>query len=1191
MKFKIYTIALFIAFLCNNSTSKGSTITVDDDPKFNISGNWILNKTYVKTDGTYYQDITFYNGLGYPEQIINVAASANNGKNIITPVKYDNMMRSDAKTYLPYVSTNNSLATDSSPFTLQQSYYTTLYGSSDAQYAYTEKVYEPSVLNRVTDQYNIGNTFRTNNKKATLTYETNSPNDVFKFDVGSTNNLTASYYSQGELYKNSITNEDGTLTYTFTNKSGKKVLERTIAEGSIKIDTYYAYDDLGRLAWVIQPEGSVLLTTGTILTTSSIATKYSFIYKYDGKGNVIEKIIPAKGVEYFVYDKGNRLVMSQDAKLRQTNDWLYYIYDNLNRFIEKNIVRGTLSRSTIQSYYNGSTFGNTYPSLGGTSDVRKPLPTSDFAYITTLESSRYKDNSYHAAASTQQYLLSLSGTYLLVHTDLIINWGAYSNDYYNFYVMSDDNINNLYYICTDQNDPTIKYYYIPSQYSDIVQNIIEQDPSMAYEYVYTYPGSGTPLTSMTITSDYPPELRGPLTGAFIVPAFLAFADVSNVATSSDLDNTYTNNELVYEKKAILASGSSTGVTGYVERAFYYDYLGRVIQTVEKNHLGGISRTSIKYDLAGNILKQHESHQRGPGFTADTKLTTFTYDVRGRMLSETTIINGSASGTVTYAYNELGKLTGKTYGNGATESMAYNIQGWLSSKNAVKSGTNLFSMNLLYYNSTRAANKFSGNIAEWQWTQGTASQNSYALSYDKLSRLLNSNRYVGGTSTNAFTEQNITYDKNGNITQLQRYGSTGSLQDNFTYNYNGATHNGNRLSSISGSVSATYAYDNNGNMTTDGRKNLAITYNVLNLQQSLSQNGTTVASYTWLADGTKCAVVDNTTNGYDYLGSLIYSRSGYVRTLESAAFGGGRFVNTNNTILPYYYITDHLGSTRVITDNSGNVVERNDYYPFGGKHANSSYAQLTTNKQKFNGKELQTTGNTGFLDYGARMYDDVIGRWGVVDPHAERYTSWSPYNNVYNNPINGIDPDGRDGIIIVFPDYKISTPVGKIGGLGHAGVLLIDNKTGSTKYYEYGRYDKEGKGIVRNVSVSDVKMGKNGMPTQKSMDKVMKQISDKAGHGGKIEGAYVKSDKFMEMNDYAQDKMKDNSNPDRKEYSLTSNNCGTFAADVVKQDEKVKKDAPVIVDPRPNSIVEEYQGNFQGVHYDPKTTTTTIDPKK
>jgi len=124
-------------------------------------------------------------------------------------------------------------------------------------------------------------------------------------------------------------------------------------------------------------------------------------------------------------------------------------------------------------------------------------------------------------------------------------------------------------------------------------------------------------------------------------------------------------------------------------------------------------------------------------------------------------------------------------------------------------------------------------------------------------------------------------------------------------------------------------------------------------------------------------------------------------------GGSDNTYTNNTILPYYYITDHLGSTRVITDNSGSVVERDDYYPFGGKHANSGYAQLTVNKQKFNGKELQTTGNTGFLDYGARMYDDVIGRWGVVDPMAEKKPWLSAYHFTSNNPINSIDIDGKD----------------------------------------------------------------------------------------------------------------------------------------------------------------------------------------
>jgi RHS repeat-associated protein len=197
------------------------------------------------------------------------------------------------------------------------------------------------------------------------------------------------------------------------------------------------------------------------------------------------------------------------------------------------------------------------------------------------------------------------------------------------------------------------------------------------------------------------------------------------------------------------------------------------------------------------------------------------------------------------------------------------------------------------------------------------------------------------------------------------------------------------------------------MTTDSRKYLVITYNALNLQQSLSQNGTTVASYTWLADGTKCGVVDNNNNGYDYTGSLIYSRSGSVRTPESIENGAGRIMYSGGTYNPHYYITDHLGSTRVITDNSGSVVERDDYYPFGGQLAISTYPQLSVNRFKFNGKELQTTGNTGFQDYGARMYDDVIGRWGVVDPMAEKYCFISSYVYCANSSVLLIDPTGLD----------------------------------------------------------------------------------------------------------------------------------------------------------------------------------------
>ena len=222
------------------------------------------------------------------------------------------------------------------------------------------------------------------------------------------------------------------------------------------------------------------------------------------------------------------------------------------------------------------------------------------------------------------------------------------------------------------------------------------------------------------------------------------------------------------------------------------------------------------------------------------------------------------------------------------------------------------------------------------------------------------------------------------------------------------------------------------------------------------------------------------------------------------------------------------------------------------------------------------------DYGARHSQTALGRFTTPDPMAEKYYGISPYAMCNANPVRYVDPDGRDAIYVAFPNYRANG----IPYTGHAGVLLINNKSGYTKYYEYGRYDTENKGVVRTVVVSNVVMGKNGRPTTKSINNVMYQLSKKSGHGGRVEGAYIISDKFNEMNDYAKGKMAENDNPDRKEYSITSNNCATFAEDVITQDANVDK--PIIIVPTPRNIVDEYQeeGNAR-VQYDPKTNTTTI----
>lgn len=254
--------------------------------------------------------------------------------------------------------------------------------------------------------------------------------------------------------------------------------------------------------------------------------------------------------------------------------------------------------------------------------------------------------------------------------------------------------------------------------------------------------------------------------------------------------------------------------------------------------------------------------------------------------------------------------------------------------------------------------------------------------------------------------------------------------------------------------------------------------------------------------------------------------------------------------------------------------------------------INANKYLFNGKELQDESlggvNLDWYDYGSRFMDPQIGRWTTMDPHAENYHSWTPYSYVNDNPINALDPDGRDGILVVWRGY----PSGGYPLTGHAGVVLIDNKTGYTKYYEYGRYDDENYGIVRSYGIPDVKLGKDGKPTAESMNEVFKTITEKSGttHGKTYDmtGAYFESGKFKEMNDYAKDRLKENSNPNREEYSSMSNNCGDFATEVLKQDESLK--TPLVEDPRPRGLIEQYKTTSDyNVTYTPGSGTTVSYP--
>jgi len=138
---------------------------------------------------------------------------------------------------------------------------------------------------------------------------------------------------------------------------------------------------------------------------------------------------------------------------------------------------------------------------------------------------------------------------------------------------------------------------------------------------------------------------------------------------------------------------------------------------------------------------------------------------------------------------------------------------------------------------------------------------------------------------------------------------------------------------------------------------------------------------------------------------------------------------------------------VYTDGNNNgviepteILEAHHYYPFGLEHQN--YSTITGNteyKYTFGGKEFQPEKDLNMYDFGARNYDPALGRWMNVDPLAEQFQGWTPYNYTLQNPVNLTDPTGMapEGIS---PIYGLN---GKFLGTDDEGfngeILFMDEK--------------------------------------------------------------------------------------------------------------------------------------------------------
>lgn len=510
----------------------------------------------------------------------------------------------------------------------------------------------------------------------------------------------------------------------------------------------------------------------------------------------------------------------------------------------------------------------------------------------------------------------------------------------------------------------------------------------------------------------------------------------------------------------LATGSKTRVfdplgAKWTTNAMYYDTKGMQIYNYSYNDYTKVTNTlKSSLDFTGKPVETTSEHTRA-GVTTTVK-DVFIYDQMGRLLSQKQKINNQAEEIIaSNLYDDLGALTSKSVGGKTTQNRlqnvdyTYNIRGWLKGINDVGTmGNDLFAFRISYDAPTSGNGLFNGNISQtfWRSANTNTALRNYNYSYDALNRLTSA---VDGEGY--FSEDNIQYDKNGNIIKLKRRGgivvapsvstpANFGLMDDLTYFYSG-----NRLMKVSDDLANDqygfkddavnqaadtaddYAYDGagNGNMISDANKGItSIAYNHLNLPTQVTMAGGSI-SYVYDATGAKQSKTASGKTTY-YAGGFQYEDN----TLQFFSNPEGYASNNAGTFYYIYQYKDHLGNVRVSYGDSNDdgvvgtseIIEEQNYYPFGlrqlGYNTGTVIAKGNGKAQnyRYNGKELQDDNIGGvqlnWYDYGARNYDPAIGRWMNIDPLAEKMRRHSPYNYAFNNPMRFTDPDGMSPSDIV-----------------------------------------------------------------------------------------------------------------------------------------------------------------------------------
>jgi RHS repeat-associated protein len=1125
--------------------------------------------------------VTYFDGLGRPVQQVGYQ-STQSKKDFVQHIQYDEHGRVKYS-YLPYgTGTTGTAAFRAAAGSEQVTFYNNLFGGNAGNYAFGENEYDGSPLNRVTTSYAPGSPWSKTSggggKPVKMDYQLNGSDDkVIHWEILDGQLISKQFYGAEKLYKLISTDEDNHQVIEFKDKQGRILLKRVQAPNGKWANTYQVFDKYGNLIYVLPPEasneydnadlimpvgyylvkddqiyssisgisggkvaylptGSVTVTPGTtlgngvhikphgIMPVQSFLNQWAFQYKYDDRQRLIEKVVPGTKSMYLVYDKLDRVVLTQDGNQRLSNKWTFVKYDQLNRpvIVGEKVITGTIAniRSAVENStvlfetYNGSGVGK-YTNLAYPTGITE----AEILSLTYFDNYNFTTRTYSLPSqlnnSSDGKIIpavfatvrgKVTGTKVKVlgtASDYIESVNFYDNRYrliqskvVNY--KGGEDIISIQYDFAGRERKTHLGHSNPA--ADIGATNITQE--------YTYDHVGRLLTinhsingdpSVTLVSNTYNEL-GELINkdladsyedinyAYNIRGWLSKINNLSDATEKlfEMDLEYNNaptGHKVYNGN-IGATAWKNPYEAMVNRYDYeYDEMDRLKAADYSN--GGASTMSfdvplISYDLNGNILTlQRKGTDENDNVNVTIDNLSYTY-ASGNQLSKVTDSSGKTAGfkdgtnqTVEYTYDDNGNM--KEDRNKGITSIEYNVlnlpkkvtynaskyieytydaSGAKRSQKVVEGGTTTISdfvAGFVYENNKLQFMQHNeGRVVAKRTETGTFDGFQYQYHIkDHLGNVrvtfktdqASSGRYTATFEDDAETKdyESVYFSRYGEVTRINAdifdHTDAGNSKS-YSMRLNGTPNEvyglGKSLAVNPGDVVDAEVWAKYLDPATKGKTGSAFAQ----LVEDLSNNVSSV-----IVDGAKAAtsptmpfagLIDHGSEASEapkaYLNMLVFDReyklinSSFKQIGKQAAEDGSdishQYLNVGPMTMTepgyvYIYLSNENGTpVEVFFDDFSvyltgtDVVQKDDYYPFGGSF--NAYTDLSTPQQEYlyNGVKLNKT--TQLYETAFRTYDPYLGRFNHVDPLAAIVPGLSPYHFGFNNPVRYNDPLGLMG---------------------------------------------------------------------------------------------------------------------------------------------------------------------------------------